>query len=180
MVLPTYLLQRFNKNTGRNDRIIVVGEQEIIRGKTKRGSSIPSQDYAKLISEIVFDKIKDRHIRTKVVFIDEGQAFVDMVEEEINIRMGGDVHVTKAVKKGKNNHWDILERQAWLQTAMDSKNFFIDKNNAPLLTEIENSYKKLGQDKRDESGTEEKNYDCLNSMEYGVYPFSDYIEREGE
>ena len=177
---PVYLLEKFNRNTGRNDRIIVVGEQEIIRGKTKKGSIVPSQDYAKLISEIVFENIKDKHINNIMVFVDEGQAFVDMVEIEIEIRIGEHVTVTKAVKKGKNNHWDILERQAWLQTAMDSRNFFIDEKNDDLIKEIEKSYKKLGQDKRDESGTAEKNYDCLNSMEYGTYPFSDYIERKGE
>ena len=172
---PTFLMSK--EILGRKKYIIVVGEQEIIVGKVKRGTRIPSQDYAKLIAEITFSYTDKLRTKDVMLFIDEGQAFVDMVESEMD-QFNYYTHVQKAVKKGKDNHWNILERQAWLQTAIDSSNFYMDERNTELLQEIESSYKKLGQEKRDESGSAEKHYDYLNSMEYSVYPFAEALERK--
>ncbi len=52
---------------------------------------------------------------------------------------------------------------------MDVGCYVIDENNVALLSMMKKSKIKEGSTKRDESGKLEKDYDEINSMEYGLY-----------
>lgn len=69
----------------------------------------------------------------------------------------------------KHGSWEIIPRTTWLQTAIDNGVIIMDENNIKLIANLKKSQIKEGQEKRDESGVREKDYDEINSLEYMLY-----------
>lgn len=69
----------------------------------------------------------------------------------------------------KHAEWDILNRVSAINIGIERGVLMFDEKNARLMSDMKKSIIKTGTNKRDETGKREKDYDYINSMEYGVY-----------
>ena len=102
---PSLLMKRDLLNKKAEFRILVDTQIEI-KGKRKPGSVVDTKAYGDLVADISKEYLmKYNHIiKDSLIFIDSGQAFVDIVSGYLTEKGINETFVAKAVKKGKNNH----------------------------------------------------------------------------
>lgn len=71
----------------------------------------------------------------------------------------------------KHGKWGRNKRVQNIQLGIDSQRYIFDESNTALLKNMAKATRKEGALERDESGSLEKNWDEINSFEYGLYPF---------
>lgn len=149
---------------------IIVGKQVIINaplGVGDNGEKIPYyfEQKAKIVEDFTNKFITSTNTTAMpIMYVDDNSKhYVKMFAEQIP-------YVPVASCKFKNKDgWRIVQRQNWLQLAIDSGLLIMDKDNHELLKSLKASYIREGADQRDESGGQAKLYDPINSMEYALY-----------
>lgn len=98
--------------------------------------------------------------------------YVDENKYDLILTLRDSMKQTKFMiqKASKHGSYDIENRQRLLQFAIDSGKLYVDRANDILISDLKKSIIKEGSKKRDESGRREKDYDKINSLEYGFYP----------
>lgn len=107
----------------------------------------------------------DNLVSGPIIYVDENK--LDLILE----MRKKDADFYKSVRKAiKHGHWDIESRQRNIQTGLVRGFIYIDEANRELLRTMKMSYIKEGDKKRNEKQKNEKEYDYINSFEYGYYP----------
>lgn len=163
---PIYLIE--NWETG--EEAVVVGKQLFIPTYGDNANIKPfyQQELVKANLQLntkIDNLAGEDPVRMKFMYVDENK--YDLI-----LTLRESMNKTKFMiqKASKHGSFDIENRQRLLQFAIDSGKFYIDEDNTDLINDLKKSIIKEGSKKRDESGRREKDYDKINSLEYGFYP----------
>lgn len=168
---PIYYVEQIDDLDRCIGQMAVVGKQQLVHTYGDAGDIKYSYWQN---AKTVLDSIKDyteslqkmsQLTNGPMIYVDENKQ--DLVFEFKKHNRDFWKGIRKAVKHG---HWDIENRQRAIQTALVKGFIMIDESNRELIRTMTTSYIKEGQKKRDESGRNEKEYDWINSFEYGYYP----------
>lgn len=196
---PVFASFKMDVENARVVKNIIVGKQKEIpcAGINSNGSNLD------LYASKLIDTNKELRNKYKfngrlggkpVIYVDDNQKWwTKTMDQAINGQ--GEARreeiICKSVKFKNKKGWTIIQRQDWLQQAIDSGYLIIDESNTKLIRDLKKSRIKHNSKQRDEDGAASLDMDRINSMEYALYPFrrallrdmppgkpEDYIQKE--